>query len=263
MNTKKTSKINEDSIFSLTFSVKMANIANVLTYARFCKESGNINVVSEPDSPYGNQNNSENYILFIDKSWDIASNVSGFIPTKKTGYALYGTRSNLLYLNYYLNTFLGKSKLSSKNDITDKDKQFTTNLSLIKNLQVLRNSKIEPYCIYLQQVNNRIDLLLDESRMDIQSKSAIIRCFKTIADSIVFEMILPEAFAKYKVSVVEDWIKLVNSVSSEDNFDMQIHLLIRDIFKINSPILDSINRMKTFGPQIAISLLETAVTETE
>lgn len=260
METKKTSINSEDGIFSLTFSVKMADITDVTTYARFCKESGNANMVSEPESTYGDYNNSAESVLFINKSGDITSPVSGFIPTKKTGYVLSGSRSQLLYLNYYLNTFLGKSKLSSKNGISDK--QFTTNLSSIRNLQVLCNPEIEPYCIYLQKVSDRLGTLLDESGMDNQSKSAIIRCFKTIADTIVWEMTMPSAFAKYKVALVEDWIKLVDSVAYKDNFDLQIHLLIKDIFKLNSPILDSINRMKTFGPQIAMSLFEDVITET-
>ena len=243
-----------DGIFALTSSVKITDIAVVSTYARFRKEAFGVDTENERPTLHTNQQGEEVTALFINKSLNLNSQVAHFNPSAKTGYVLSGSSNDLLYLNYYLNTFYGKYKLSSGKIAGTK--ACPINLSSIKSINVLRNNKIEPYCIYMQMVIGSLDTFLDSKGCDNTLRSAIIASFINISDTIIQEMWLPRIFAKYEVSLTEEWIKLVDDVSSENDIDTQIHMLIKNIFNINSPILDSLNRMKTFGPQIISSALK-------
>lgn len=252
MTVKTSSSFIGDGIFATSYSVKMTDLVDVLTYSRYLNEYVDISIVSEPNTQYGdslfNSQDNEFTALFINKSIHLDSPIASYYPSNKTGYAIAGEASDLRYLNFYLNTFVGKYELSSRKPKSDQTG--TTTLTSIKNLEIIRNKKIEPYCVYLQNIITKLPVFLDKDGADEQIKLAVTNCFTIIGDSIMMELHMPKVFAEYDLSLIQEWMKLVDSVSTNKDIHFQIRLLIKALFSINSPIMDSINRMKTFSKVI-------------
>lgn len=259
MKTSETLSNIGDGIFSLSYKVKMSNLVNVLTYSRYLNEIMGIRTLREPSEPYGDLHNDEANALFINKSISIDHPSAYFSSSDKTAYVAIGDYTVLRYLNFYLNTLWGKYELSS--GLTHANKFCNTNLSSIKKIEVILNKEIEPYCIYLQKIKMHLEDFMVDAELDDQMKSAIAGCFETIGNNMILELQVPNLFAQYKISLIEEWINLVDSVSSNNDIFFQIGLIIKAIFNIKSPIMDSLNRMKTFGPMIANTAIKNSITK--
>lgn len=249
MTVKTSSPFIGDGIFATSYSVKMTDLADVLTYSRYLNEYVDTSIVCEPTPLYGSSlydsQDKEFTTLFINKSISLDSPTASYYPSNKTGYAIVGEASDLRYLNFCLNTVVGKYELSSRKP--ESDQTGTTTLTSIKSLEIIRNREIEPYCVYLQNIITNLPEFLDKDGADEQIKLAVTNCFTIISDSIMMELHIPKVFAEYDLSLIQEWMKLVDSVSSHKDIQSQIRLLIKALFSIKSPIMDSINRMKTFG----------------
>lgn len=256
MDSNKTSTSSSfgDDIFSFTYCERMSDIADVLTYARFRREMGDDNTVQEPPVAYGGSVQVKGNALFIEKWINAEIPTTNLAPTGKTGYAILGDSRSLSYLNFYLNTFWAKFKLSG-GEISANNNS-TTTLASLRNLVVVRNDVIEPSCIYLQSIINRLGGSFDWNGFDDMAKVAIIDCFRTVGDMIMFEMCIPKIFGRYELSLTLNWIKLVDSVRNDGNFDLQIRMLIRHLFNFGNPIREAINRMKVFRSEVFEAVLD-------
>lgn len=262
--TKYTSEWIHD-IFRHTTWQKMTGDAVVVTFDAFRKKSPllhsdvNMDVVSEPCHGYGGEDEkfpkSVGNVLYINKNVTIDEPVSSFNHSPKTAYVALGDPNYLWYLDFYLNSFLGKNKMASE-DVVEPGKSSTTNLKRLRNLLITRNKDVEPSCVFLQQVYTALENPDIWNNSDPLVKSAVLSCFRDLRDLIVFEMAIPEIFEEYEVRVINHWMELADEVSGTDSFEKKISLLINELFSINSPILDSINRMKTFRPEISAALME-------
>lgn len=212
--------------------IKIKDFAKVQTFASF--------------------NKSENMyqdILFLKKT--ILVDNSEIAVVGKNGrseYVITSDFNTLCYLSFVLNSIWGKVSILPRQNFRDGIGQ--TNLFLIKNTNIVRNSEIEPYCILIERIIAFLNIYLDKNGVNIDNHSDTIkRFFENMRNFIMMELMMPKLFENNDVSVMYHWINEVNSITDPDNLGESITQIFKSLFMSGNPLMENMNKMRLFITQ--------------
>lgn len=220
-------------ILELNHTAKIKDFVQVKTYASYIKQ---------------NDDRGED-ILLIKKNISADNNIIALVgKSGKSDYIITGDFNTLCYLSFFLNSIWGKVSILPKHKFEDGQGQ--TNILLIKNTDIIRNTEIEPYCILVERIISFLAIYLEKYGINVDNHSDTIkRFFENLRNFIVMELMMPQLFERNDVSIIYPWIKEVNLITNPDDISDSITQIFTSLFKSGNPLMENMNKMRLFITQ--------------
>lgn len=217
------------NLLALNHTAKIKDFAKVRTYSSFIKQDCGVDD-----------------ILFIRKNISADNTIIALVgKSGKSDYIIDSDFNTLCYLSFYLNSIWGKVSILPKQKFNEGQGQ--TNVSLLKNTEVIRNVEIEPYCILVDRIITFLAVYLKKYGANVDNHSDTIkRFFENLRNFIVMELMIPKLFENNEVSVIYPWIKEVNSITDPENIGESITQIFTSLFKSGNPLMENMNKMRLF-----------------
>lgn len=194
---------------------------------------------------YLHQNNLEIQKLFINKYITVDNLIALVAKDKRAPYIIDSDLNSMLYLAFYLNSAWGKASILPSKDI--KTLTGTTNIHLLNNASIIRNTEIEPYCILVEQIIEFLKIYLIKYGENADNHTDTIkRFFENLRNAIVMELILPKVFQQHEISIIYPWILEVNSVKDKENKDDLISQIFESLINPGNQLMENLNKMRFF-----------------